>query len=502
MPKVSSYISIPGLAVDKKSTIPAYKQVYEGIRTFILNGQLRSGERLPSSRILAEDTGVSRNIILLAYEQLSLEGYITSGVGSGSYVAKNISDTFTFHNREKQFKKPLSKGSAIEFICPLPESYIKSESSKGEVRPFQNSVPAFDHFPYKAWVKCAHKVFRGIEFLHLGYDDARGYYPLREVISGYLRTNRALRCEPEQIVITNGTQQGLNLIASLVIKKNTRFWMEDPGYNNTKAAFMQYGGKPFYVPLLKNGINLTWAMKHCPKPAAVYLTPSHQFPLGGTLPVSKRIQLLTWAHKNKAWLIEDDYDSEFRYIKKPIPSLQGLDNYKRVIYLGSFSKILFPAIRIGYLVLPDEEIAKAFAQAKAFSDRQNSITDQAILYEFMQQGFLYTHLRKMRVLYKKRQDYIIGVFEKYAKGFLKVEKQNSGMHIIGWLHEELDDKKVAATLQATNISAVPLSIYSGKYTVKPALILGYTGFNEKLLKDYALKLVSVLRKCMIEGKIV
>ena len=498
MPKSSLHINIPGLVVNRKSKTPAYRQIYEGLRDIILNRQIREGQRLPSSRILAEDLRVSRNIVLLAYEQLALEGYINSGVGSGSYVSKNLDRIITTRKQKKSAddnNAPAAKPKPfVNFRYPLSENIIKKESAKSSVIPFQNGIPSFDQFPFKQWVKCAYKIFREFEFLHLGYDDAQGFYPLRQSIAAYLRTNRALHCEPEQIVITNGAQQAINMIAKLLVKKNDLFWMEDPGYSNAKAAFMEEGASPCYIPLTKNGINVEWAIKRYPKANLVYVTPSNQFPTGGTLPLSKRIQLLNWAHKSNMWIIEDDYDSEFRYSKKPIASLQGLDNFGRVIYLGTFSKILFPALRIGYLVLPSVEIARTFSKAKAFFDRQNSITDQAILHEFMKQDFFGSHLRKMRILYKKRQDILCKQIDKYGKGVIRVEKQDSGMHLIGWLPEGTDDKIISDYLQLHNIITTPLSGYSNKFQTKPGLILGYTSFNEKFLKDYSIKLISVLKK--------
>jgi GntR family transcriptional regulator / MocR family aminotransferase len=223
--------------------------------------------------------------------------------------------------------------------------------------------------------------------------------------------------------------------------------------------------------------------------------------LGGTIPVSKRIKLLNWAAKTNMWVIEDDYDSEFRYSKKPIPSLQGLDQYRKVIYLGTFSKVLFPALRIGYVVLPTVQMANVFAQAKAFSDRQNSITDQAIVHQFIEEGFFYTHLRKMRFLYKKRQEYLVSIIEKYGKDVMRVEKQNSGMHLIGWLHEKIDDQDIAAYLEKEKVTVTPLSFYYGKFKAKPGLLLGYTGFNEKKLKQGALTMIEAIRDYMALRKL-
>ncbi|HVI43710.1 MAG TPA: PLP-dependent aminotransferase family protein [Chitinophaga sp.] len=490
MPKSSHDIVIPGLHINRKLKEPAYMQLYSGLQQCILNGQLRAGQRLPSSRNLAKEIGVSRNIVLLAYEQLELEGYITGAVGSGSFISEHIGTLNSLPQPVKAAPRP--EVPTPGFSYPLPEEIITKETHKGTSKPFEYALPALDSFPYKTWIRCAGKVFRGFEFLNLGYDDAQGYYPLREVIATYLRTNRALHCEPEQIVITNGTQQCLDLIARLLIKKKMKFWMEDPGYGNAKAAFMEMGAAPCYVPVTSEGIDLDYAMKYHPDAGMAFVTPSHQFPLGGTMPVSMRLRLLKWAGKKDMWIIEDDYDSELRYSKKPIPALQGLDTHGKVIYLGTFSKVIFPGLRIGYMVLPDVPMAAIFAKGKAFLDRQNAITDQAILHEFISGGYFTIHLRKMRVLYKKRQDYLIALLQKYGKGLIRAEKQDSGMHLIGWLQDGADDRQIAGRLNRAGIRCIALSLYAHEQKTKPALILGYAGFNEKKLLEYGKKLIAAL----------
>jgi len=497
MPKISHDISIAGLTIDRKSKVSLTKQLYEGIRSAIINKQIRPGQRLPSSRTLAEDIGLSRNIVLLAYEQLTLEGYLTGSVGKGSFVSEDTYDSFA--GRAIQQSKPLSLPDP-ETEVQLPKLdqvsavYVKRETSKAIVKPFQNPVPALDHFPFQSWSKCAGKIFRSMEFLQLSYDDAQGCYPLREAIAAHLRINRALNCEPEQIIITNGTQQALNLIASLLMQKGEQFWIEDPGYINAKLAFIQAGGIPCYIPVDANGIDLDHACTHYPKAKLAFLTPSHQFPLGGTFSIAKRMQLLEWASKNKMWIVEDDYDSEFRYSAKPVPSLQGMDHYQRVIYTGTFSKVLFPGLRIGYLVLPNPHLTKAFKQAKAFADRQNAITDQLILNEFIKEGYYATHLRKMRVLYKKRQDHLLELIRKHGGDLLRAEKQGSGMHIIAYLQENQDDQQIAAILDQAGIITTALSVYSSKFKYPPGLLLGYTAFTEKDLETGFFKLLDILKE--------
>ena len=225
-----------------------------------------------------------------------------------------------------------------------------------EIIPFQTAVPAFDAFPHQTWIKIANRVYGSMAHLPLGYGDAAGYYPLREVIAQYVRTARAVQCEAEQILITTGSQQGLNMVADLLLKPGDEAWIEDPGYHGARAALVKAGVNLCPVSVGKEGISIDEGIREFPKAKLVYLTPSHQYPLGGTLPLTERLKLLHWAYKKKMWILEDDYDSELRYNGRPIPSLQGLDKGKRVIYSGTFSKVLFPALRIGYLVLPTTEM--------------------------------------------------------------------------------------------------------------------------------------------------
>jgi GntR family transcriptional regulator/MocR family aminotransferase len=498
MPKIAHHISIPGLQLDAASKVPAYKQVYGHISAAILSKQIRAGQRMPSSRVLAESIGVSRNIILLAYEQLELEGYITGSVGKGSFVSEHLDNDLPAIKHKKEKIATAENTQHIAYDYPVSKMFMDRESSKAGKKPFQNPEPALDHFPFKVWAKCAYKVFRELEFSHLNYNDAQGYFPLREAIASYLRTNRAVNCEAGQIIITNGTQQGLNLIASVLVKKGQQFWMEDPGYINAHAVFTHAGANAIHIPAGHDGFDVDWAKKNHPDASLVYITPSHQFPLGGTMPVGKRLLLTDWAAKNKMWIVEDDYDNEFQYTSGPIPSLQGLDQYKRVLYLGTFSKVLFPGLRIGYLVLPDEGMVKAFAHAKAFADRQNSITDQMILHEFMSNGHFTIHLRKMRVLYKKRQDVLLALINQYGEDLIRAEKQPGGMHLIAWLREDINDSEMAAYLNNNGVTVLPVSAYAVKFKPKPGLLLGYTAFNDKQLTDGLLKMITLIKAKIVK----
>ncbi|WP_185273659.1 MocR-like pyridoxine biosynthesis transcription factor PdxR [Adhaeribacter swui] len=438
---------------------------------------------MPASRVFCEELGISRNIVLLAFEQLALEGYLVGRTGSGTFVANTLPDALLLTKKLK--KEPKSDNAsyinteADVYPLPLPAELIQRNSARETVIPFQNAIPSFEDFPFAVWSKIANKVLRYFNLSHLGYDDAAGYLPLREAIANYLRVHRAVNCTAEQIIIVNGSQQGLNITGQLLLPRGAEFWLEDPGYHGARAALVNAGGKCCPIPVTTpDGLDLDYAKKHYPNARMAYLTPSHQYPVGGTMPACKRLELLAWANQNHMWLIEDDYDSEFRYTGKLLASLQGMDKGGRVIYLGTFSKVLFPALRIAYLVLPTVALANHFRYHKAMLDRQHPILEQLILTEFIQEGHFTRHLRRMRILYKKRQDTLLACLRQYAPQLAYSDMNESGMHILVWLPEHLSDKAVSELLRQEGIIAPPLSDYTLTNFKKPGLLLGYSAFTE------------------------
>ncbi len=369
--------------------------------------------------------------------------------------------------------------------------------SADEIIPFQNGIPAFDEFPIKTWQRISNQVFLNSFSEQMGYGDAAGYKPLREAIALYLKSYRAVNCSADQIIIVNGTQQGLDLIGRVFSKqsgKNPTVWIEDPGYYSARASLAFGGAKIYPCRLDKEGLDIIHSEKNNPKPNLIFTTPSHQFPLGHTMSIARRLNLLQFAEKNNSWIIEDDYDSEFRYYGNPLPSLQGLDQFGKVIYLGTFSKVLFPSLRIGYLVLPNADMADSFITAKSLMDRQNPIFEQMILSKFISEGYFSKHLRKMRLLYKSRQDFLIKEINKNFKGFMRAEPSASGMHIISWLPKNTNDKKIAAEAVKNNIIVRAISEYSIKNFYGPGLLLGYSAFNENEIRSG----LNSLRKILLD----
>ncbi|RDC65956.1 MocR-like pyridoxine biosynthesis transcription factor PdxR [Adhaeribacter pallidiroseus] len=484
MSKNAHQISLAGIKVSRHGEQPMHQQLYESIRGAILGGRLKAGERMPASRVFCEELGISRNIVLLAFEQLALEGYLVGRTGSGTFVANTLPDALLrIKSRKKEppiHTELLINTEADINPLPLPPDLLRRNSTKEVIKPFQTATPSFNDFPFAVWAKIAGKVLRYFNLAHLGYDDAAGYLPLRKAIANYLRVHRAVNCTAEQIIIVNGSQQGLNLIGQILLPRGEEFWLEDPGYHGARAALINAGGKCCPVPVsAPEGLDLNYAIKHYPQARMAYLTPSHQYPLGGTMPVCKRLELLDWANKNHMWLIEDDYDSEFRYTGKPLASLQGLDKGGRVIYLGTFSKVLFPALRIAYLVLPTLVLANHFRLHKAMLDRQHPLLEQLILTDFIQEGHFTRHLRRMRLLYKKRQDALLSSLHLYAPNLTYSNMNDSGMQSLVWLPEHLSDKAVSELLRQEEIIAPPLSDYTVTHFKKPGLLLGYSSFTEE-----------------------
>ncbi len=491
MPKEIEEIPLVSLKINFDSEVPLYKQLYNTFRQSILNGKFSPGQKLPGTRTLAAELNVSRNTVALAFDQLLIEGYIKGKTGSGTFV-NEIPDNFlnlkeNNHGNKSKTKFPTKLNNQLN-----TSEIIQRNTVSEEILPFQNGVPSLNDFPIKTWLKLNNQIVQTFSNIHLGYGDAAGYKPLREEIASYLRTYRAVNCTAEQIIIVNGSQQGLDLIGRVLLEPGTNIWLEDPGYFGARASMLFADSKIFPCPLDEEGLDINYSSKKYPAPKLIYTTPSHQFPLGITTSAARRIELLQYASKNNCWIIEDDYDSEFRYFGDPLPSLQGMDKNNCVLYLGTFSKVLFPALRLGYLVLPSSEMVDIFVSAKSMMDRQCPVFEQMIVAEFIKQGYFTRHIRKMRMLYKSRQEFLINEIEKELNGILKINPSPAGMQIIGWLPKDINDKKVVEAAKKSRLVINPLSSYSIKFFKDPGLIIGYTAFNEKEIKSGIKKLKQVL----------
>lgn len=478
MSKVASFISLAIIQLDPTAAEPLHRQLYNSLRKAILQQQLTAGQRLPSTRALAEELNVSRNTIVNAYEQLLAEGYVESQVGSGTHVTHTLPEETLQLQRQPArnlvfttavVPPHLSKrGAAIEEL---------SFSDGSRPRPFRVGLPALDAFPFKLWEKLLLHSWREITAAQMGYGVVAGYRPLREALATYLQGARGVRCTAEQIIITNGTQQAIALTAALLLNPGDTVWLENPGYSGARGAFASALAHIEPIPIDDQGLKVTAALAQAPQAKLAYITPSHQYPLGVTMSLTRRLELLHWAQEKQGWIIEDDYDSEYRYAGRPLAALQGLDNHGRVIYIGTLSKVLYPALRLGYMVVP-ADLVDVCRAGRAHLDRGSSLLEQVVLTKFINEGHFARHLRRMRTLYATRQNIFVEAAAEYLSGLLDVKPNDTGLHLVGWLPEGMDDEAVKDRLLKEDIEVMALSSFSMTPLKQGGLVLGYTAVPE------------------------
>lgn len=478
---------------------PVYLQLYQELRSAILSGRLRSGSRLPATRVLASELGVSRNTILSAFDLLMSEGYLAGKIGSGTYVVDALPEDYLLASGAVERSMPSSVVINPE-LSQRGATIARLSLMTGPTRPaaFTPDIPAYDAFPIDAWTRIIANSWRRITVDMLGYADPAGYLPLREAISAHLQAARMVSCTPEQVIVTSGSQQSFDLIARLLIDPEDAVWIEEPGYIGSRAAFTAAGARLVPVEVDEEGLNVTAGEQLEPRPRIVLVSPSRQYPLGMTLSPDRRTKLLALAQHSNAWIVEDDYDSEYRYRGRPLPALQSMDQGQRVIYLGTFSKALLPSFRLGYLVVP-ESLATSFRTAKAIIDRHAPLLEQIALHEFMERGYFASHLRKMRALYAERQHALITELRSNLAGFLKVEEADSGMHITAFLPADVNDIVFCQVLLNRGVIARPLSPYYAREPKRNGLILGFPAVPPAQLHMGVLHLVQVAREFGMRG---
>jgi GntR family transcriptional regulator/MocR family aminotransferase len=482
---------------DKNSAMPLYRQIYEAIRRAILSGDFVARVRLPATRLLAEQLGVARMTVVNAYEQLLAEGYIEGKAGSGTYVAATLPEELVRVREEQSLQ---SKESARPRKPSLSRrgKWLASTSvatlcvqADGKQYAFQNGMPAVDEFPFKLWAQLTARRLRNPPPELLGYGDPAGYFPLRSGIAAHLKSSRAVQCDADQVIIVAGTQQALDLTARILIDPDDIAWFEDPCYPGARNAFLSAGAKVIHIPVNDEGFDLASAIKRYKRARLVYVTPSHQFPLGVTMSLARRLALLEWAKRSDAFIIEDDYNSEYRYAGRPLASLQGLDTDGRVIYIGTFSKTIFPSLRLGCIVVP-KDLTGAFIAARALIDRHSPSLDQAILADFINEGHFARHIRRMRALYEERQNILVAAAQRELKGLVEVAPAEAGMHLVGWLPKKVNDREASEKAARYGVEVSPLSAYSTNPLSRGGLVLGYTAVNSRQIKDGVKRLSKAL----------
>ena len=484
----------PLIAIDKDNSNPMYRQLYDWFRSAILNGQLRPGQRLPSSRCLASELKVSRITILSAFEELSAEGYLMGSGGSGTYVARSIPDhltRFASGNLEAKIRPPRSDRSIR--ISQLAARVLEFRQPPFHLETFRVGLPALDLFPINSWLRLLNRHWRQGKKEMMAYSDPMGYRPCREAIAEYLGLVRGVRCEPSQVMIVSGSQQGLEISARILLDPGDPVWIEEPGYPGARRAFTSAGAQLVSVPVDSDGLDVKEGIKRCPNAPAAYITPSHQFPLGMTMTVSRRMLLLDWAARNGCWIIEDDYDSDYVFDKPPVRVVQGLDADARVIYVGTFSKILFPSLRVGYLVLP-ADLIPVFSRVRDALDICPSTLYQAVLTDFIREGHLARHIRRMRVLYMERHHVLTAEIQKQFGATVELVSGEAGMHLVMLLPSGVQDTIVWQNATKAGISSWPLSFCYQKEPPRGGLILGYGGVDRNQIQAGVKKLAAVIRE--------
>jgi len=482
---------VPPIAIDYHTKTPMYRQLYDWFRRVITDGQMRPGQRVPSTRSLAAELKISRIPVLNAYEQLLAEGYLETFIGAGTCVARSIPDDALSAQASKA-RKGLQE--IVEKMGPRRISrrgaaltHVPTQSWLDNLGAFRVSLPALDHFPIRVWSKLvarhSRKPTRGI----MAYGNAMGQLSLREAIADYLGAVRAVRCEASQILVTTGSQQGLQISAQVLLDPNDPVWMEEPGYPGARQAFMTALAHLVPVPVDHQGMNIAEMIRRGHTARAVYITPSHQYPLGMTMSATRRMLLLNWAVRTGAWIIEDDYDSEYRFGSRPIASLQGLDTDGRVIYVGTFSKALFPALRLGYVVVP-KDLVPAFSAARDAADVFSATLYQAVLTDFIREGHFARHIRRMRMLYTERRRALVRAIQTQMADMIEVIGAEAGMHLVALLPPGTNDVAVSRKAAQKGVSAMPLSICYSKPPTRGGLILGYGGANAHQIHDGIRKL--------------
>jgi GntR family transcriptional regulator/MocR family aminotransferase len=472
------------------------QQVYRGIRRAILTGAAVPGTRLPSSRALADDLGISRTTTVLALEQLAAEGYLAARRGAGTFVADDLPDDFppfpsrgrtrTVRRAGPSTHPPLSRRGAALAAAPQGAHRLS-----GPPRAFRIGTPGVDLFPISLWQRLITRRLRSATAAQLDYGDPAGLRALREAIAGHVQLARGTQCSADQVIVIAGAQQGLDLICRLLLDPGERAWMEEPGYPGARSALLGAGARIVPVRVDAEGLDVDAGARRAGDARLVYLTPSHQYPLGVPMSLRRRLALLRWAGTARAWVVEDDYDSEFRYGTRAVPCLHGLDAEGRVIYIGSFSKTLFPALRLGFLIVPAGLQERLVAGRRA-ADQHPPGLDQAALADFILEGHFARHLRRMRTAYRDRLDALAGAVERFCGGALRLRPVRTGLHGVADL-AGVDAVKVSREAAKRGLEVTPLAAYyAQRARAANGLVLGFAAVRPDVLSRGAERLAAAI----------
>lgn len=480
------WAELHGWSVDRTAATPLARQIYQQVRQAVLSGALAPGSKLPSSRIMAVELGVARASVVAAYEQLLTEGYATGHAGSGTFVTTEVNARIARPRRAARPAKPPEVPVSARTFAEFERS-----TAREDARPFNTGRTLIDARTAEVWRTLTHRAVRSPGANHLGYTDPRGFLELRESICDYLRAARAVRCEPEQIVVTSGTQHAIDITIRVLLAPGDDVWVEDPGYALTHEQLLLAKARLHPIPVDRQGIKVAAGRRLAPRARAAFVTPSHQFPTGVAMTMARRMELLDWARCSGAFIIEDDYTSEFRYSGAPLASLQGLDDDARVIYVGTLNKALFPGLRLGYAVVPRALLA-GFVNARYLIDRQPPSLYQVVTADFLREGHFAAHIRRMRKLYREQRDALAATLTRLAGDHLKVEVPDQGMHLIAWLTNGATDIAIQNIARQHGIVVQAISRFYRSAPAEQALMLGFSGYPRQLIVPAAARLAAIV----------
>ncbi len=492
-----SIIAFEMIRLDRTGTEPLHLQLYRQIRDELKSGKFGDGaSRLPSSRALAMDLGISRSTVTLAFLKLHSEGYLRSKPASGTFVANLLPETFLTAGQPKTYQPTQRPVRISDRVRAIPDGRVGNQfdlgaTGAGAGASLVASIPAVDEFPMDVWERLRAQVLakKGVNLLR--YASNRGDADLRKALAAYLCDFRAARCHPDQIVIVGGMQQAMLISAIAVLNPGEPAWIEDPCYQQTRRVLTLAGAKVVPKPLDDEGIVIARSPKE-PLPRIIYVTPSHQFPLGVTMSLQRRTALLDFARANHAFVFEDDYDAEFRFVGPPLPSLQGIDNSGRVIYAGTMSKILCPSLRLGYIVAP-EPLVDSLVKIRSAMDQHSSPIDQATLARFITDGFFLSHIKRMRKIYSERRDFFIEHFNKLLSDHFTLQVPEAGLNIVAWLKREEDFPMMRRITIDIGVRPSALSFFCTQAKLKPAFVFGFAAWTKAQIRESLVKLASALR---------
>lgn len=490
MPRPSNFPAFDGIRLDGEG--PLHLQLCEGLRRLLVNGQVQQGARLPSTRELSARLGVSRNTVQAAYDELSAQGYLEAQVGSGTRVCMDLPDRFLC--AESQADQVLGESTSASHAT-TPARYIPSLGPSA-ARPrnpkaFRIATPALDQFPYPLWLRAQADAAQRQPQRLLDFDGSLCFEPLRRELAAYLGVARGVVCTPAQVLIVPGAQTAIDLICRVLLEPGDSALIEDPCYPGALGALRLASVEAVPVPVDEHGIRVSEGEMMCGDARLAYVTPSHQFPLGVTLTPERRAELLAWAERKDAYIVEDDFGCEFRYDGRPLPALQGQSRSQRVLYVGTFSNVTFPGLRIGYLVVP-ESLLGLFEDARRLHGAIVPTLMQATLAEFMAEGHFAGHIRRMRVVYKERRDALLAALGPHAE-WLTPHVAQSGTHVVCWLPSGVPDTAATALALERGVEVRPLSSYRIRESDEGGLVLGYGCIDERAIAQSTERLVAALR---------